>query len=158
MVGVRSEEHTSELQSRQYLHSVPTRRSSDLGRNRARRGVSRVRSGELCDRRDHSHGWRCRSGDLSGTLRVFSHDRLVQVRALIGTIAAAMSELRTWWVLDRKSTRLNSSHANISTLSLHDALPISEEIARVAVFLASDQASYVTGAIIPMDGGAGAVI
>src|SRR5947209_555621 len=28
--------------------------------------------------------------------------------------------------LDRKSTRLNSSHANISTLSLHDALPISK--------------------------------
>src|SRR5947209_2395525 len=26
---------------------------------------------------------------------------------------------------DRKSTRLNSSHANISSLSLHDALPIS---------------------------------
>src|SRR5947209_8559551 len=26
----RSEEHTSELQSRQYLHSFPTRRSSDL--------------------------------------------------------------------------------------------------------------------------------
>src|SRR5438105_11296564 len=32
-----------------------------------------------------------------------------------------------------------------------------EEIARVAVFLASEQASYVTGAIVPMDGGAGAV-
>jgi len=27
-------------------------------------------------------------------------------------------------LLDRKSTRLNSSHAEISTLSLHDALPI----------------------------------
>src|ERR1035437_2634765 len=27
---LRSEEHTSELQSRQYLHSFPTRRSSDL--------------------------------------------------------------------------------------------------------------------------------
>src|SRR5947209_6603916 len=27
---VRSEEHTSELQSRQYLNSFPTRRSSDL--------------------------------------------------------------------------------------------------------------------------------
>src|ERR1035437_9421152 len=27
----RSEEHTSELQSRRYLHSFPTRRSSDLG-------------------------------------------------------------------------------------------------------------------------------
>src|ERR1035437_3978942 len=28
----RSEEHTSELQSRRYLHSFPTRRSSDLQR------------------------------------------------------------------------------------------------------------------------------
>src|ERR1035437_4084849 len=28
--GERSEEHTSELQSRRYLHSFPTRRSSDL--------------------------------------------------------------------------------------------------------------------------------
>src|SRR5882672_9504026 len=30
---------------------------------------------------------------------------------------------------DRKSTRLNSSHTEIYTLSLHDALPISMEIA-----------------------------
>ena len=33
-----------------------------------------------------------------------------------------------------------------------------EEVARVALFLASDRASYVTGAIVPMDGGANAVI
>ena len=33
-----------------------------------------------------------------------------------------------------------------------------EEVAQVALFLASDTASYVTGAIIPMDGGAAAVI
>lgn len=33
-----------------------------------------------------------------------------------------------------------------------------EEVARVALFLASDEASYVTGALIPMDGGSAAVI
>jgi NAD(P)-dependent dehydrogenase (short-subunit alcohol dehydrogenase family) len=33
-----------------------------------------------------------------------------------------------------------------------------EEVAQVAVFLASPQASYVTGAIVPMDGASTAVI
>ncbi|MGH6894451.1 MAG: SDR family oxidoreductase [Dongiaceae bacterium] len=33
-----------------------------------------------------------------------------------------------------------------------------EDIARVALFLASDLAAYVTGAIIPMDGGLNPII
>jgi NAD(P)-dependent dehydrogenase (short-subunit alcohol dehydrogenase family) len=32
-----------------------------------------------------------------------------------------------------------------------------EEVAQVALFLASDRASYVTGAIVALDGGSGAV-
>src|SRR5579875_953786 len=38
-----------------------------------------------------------------------------------------------WWKSDRKSTRLNSSHTVIYTLSLHDALPISKQAAEVDV-------------------------
>src|SRR5476649_184983 len=37
--------------------------------------------------------------------------------------------------LDRKSTRLNSSHTVIYTLSLHDALPISFEVRQLGVAL-----------------------
>src|ERR1044072_3633757 len=40
---------------------------------------------------------------------------------LLSESAESHSEL---WTLDRKSTRLNSSHTDIYTLSLHDALPI----------------------------------
>ena len=46
--------------------------------------------------------------------------------------------------------------------SFEESIPLGRiahprEIAQVALFLASDRASYVTGAIVPMDGGAGAV-
>src|SRR5947209_5321978 len=40
--GLRSEEHTSELQSRQYLPSFPTRRSSDLKLGTTERGRKRL--------------------------------------------------------------------------------------------------------------------
>src|ERR1035437_2885461 len=38
---IRSEEHTSELQSRQYLHSLPTRRSSDLVFNSMKEAINK---------------------------------------------------------------------------------------------------------------------
>src|SRR5947209_1822417 len=120
----RSEEHTSELQSRQYLHSFPTRRSSDLGPHDIRTRRLHPAFHEYSDAchcpvscpghclrsdqglRSHRCGWNdlARAGCLDGNS---------------GKHAAGVHRLR-----DRKSTRLNSSHANIFTLSLHDALPI----------------------------------
>ena len=44
--------------------------------------------------------------------------------------------------------------AAVNGLTLFGRIAKPEEVARVAVFLASDEASYVTGAIIPIDGGA----
>src|SRR3712207_775004 len=120
----RSEEHTSELQSRQYLPSSPTRRSSDLrrccrqtrppapraagsprpcpGRGRRRRGCRRPR----CPRRRRAARRAGPSWPSSTTART------------------RRSPSRPWPSRDRKSTRLNSSHANIYPLPLHDALPI----------------------------------
>jgi len=53
-----------------------------------------------------------------------------------------------------ESELLARSQANIPLRRYGTA----EEVARVAVFLASEQASYVTGAIVPMDGGNSSVI
>src|SRR3712207_708059 len=128
----RSEEHTSELQSRQDLHSFPTRRSSDLaervpGGLAALRGLRRVAPG-------------LRSGPARGELpqrlplsgdgvqrlhRRGHHGWGVRARQRAGHTLHAGFE-------DRKSTRLNSSHAKIYTLSLHDALPISQNACLVA--------------------------
>src|SRR5476649_1935120 len=52
------------------------------------------------------------------------------------------------WTRDRKSTRLNSSHTEIYTLSLHDALPIS------ALSKAIDNVANSHGAAsVPLGGG-----
>src|SRR5260221_580084 len=120
----RSEEHTSELQSHRDLHSFPTRRSSDLspefsGERFAQRGPHRR------DRKGRHHPRRppcvCR--------RVYSNQAARRVRRASASLRNNQHQLCQWQPvpqphLDRKSTRLNSSHTEIYTLSLHDALPI----------------------------------
>ena len=59
--------------------------------------------------------------------------------------------------------RMTGRTADELLASVQERLPLRrlaqpEEIAEVALFLASNRASYVTGAIVPMDGGASAVI
>src|ERR1044072_1474408 len=46
--------------------------------------------------------------------------------ALASVGALVLATAVAWLALDRKSTRLNSSHTDIYTLALHDALPIYE--------------------------------
>src|SRR3712207_4159930 len=120
----RSEEHTSELQSRRDLHAVPTRRSSDLIFKshildvRAFSGVNLT----------HSAGYETVNAlnRIAETMRGWQKTSRLQVE----TISVQERERRRRPKRaeenqkDRKSTRLNSSHAEIYTLSLHDALPI----------------------------------
>src|SRR4030095_6511675 len=49
----------------------------------------------------------------------------LRVRALVWVRWPRTGRFLRWRSPDRKSTRLDSSHTEISTLSLHDALPIS---------------------------------
>ena len=60
---------------------------------------------------------------------------------------AKMTGLAAQAILERQQARIPLQR-----------LATPEEVAQVALFLASSQSSYVTGAIIPMDGGASAVI
>src|SRR3712207_5360024 len=124
MAANRSEEHTSELQSRQYLHSFPTRRSSDLHPRGPGAGVAAHHPGRHTGAagplvpgagpRRAAHRVRPDRG-RSGLRRRRHADDGPQGRRRLR---------HRWRQTDRKSTRLNSSHANIYTLSLHDALPI----------------------------------
>src|SRR5260221_385500 len=120
----RSEEHTSELQSHRDLHSFPTRRSSDLkpGHQLA------AQTGEFPAQRDDF----AREA-LQG--RFVHHPLLEQRVAGAKRLGVALELRKICWLrlgqqqvhippADRKSTRLNSSHTEIYTLSLHDALPI----------------------------------
>src|SRR5260221_156625 len=127
-VPPRSEEHTSELQSHRDLHSFPTRRSSDLQRTRnpdqppdrppdppavPRRFLQRRARG-------HPH----RVAEPRSRCRHRRPDRHLGCPVRVGHSLQWPHRCRQ----DRKSTRLNSSHTEIYTLSLHDALPISSEL------------------------------
>src|SRR5438045_3014163 len=120
----RSEEHTSELQSLRHLHSFPTRRSSDLrGRYETPNRISPPfgkNSAEFAPKASRSAACRTRR-----RCRTRPSESLGYRPPAAPEDCACSSDrdLRTGRT-DRKSTRLNSSHLGISTLSLHDALPI----------------------------------
>src|SRR5947207_437215 len=120
----RSEEHTSELQSHSDLYSFPTRRSSDLRSGGIQRHVSRLGFAAV--------SWRAAYRRIPPRRRTVFFP--VRPRPELAGWLRAVSRLSAAqrgheFVVfrphqDRKSTRLNSSHTVICTLSLHDALPI----------------------------------
>src|SRR5690348_10721176 len=120
----RSEEHTSELQSPVHLHSSPTRRSSDLDIHQS--------AGRLLG----LYGEQCQVPSAAARrpslepVRVYENGASRRVRHLqratrcVGLSYGSERAVQSHLQQDRKSTRLNSSHPSISTLPLHDALPI----------------------------------
>src|SRR5436190_1288128 len=125
LVDERSEEHTSELQSHSDLHSFPTRRSSDLYLNlnffilRAAFFLGFfIIASQLLRRFSVRQD---KDGNPQFTIRL----RKVAFASLPLFALCLTFGAFDWLMRDRKSTRLNSSHTVIYTLSLHDALPIS---------------------------------
>src|SRR5947207_3446893 len=120
----RSEEHTSELQSHSDLHSFPTRRSSDLATAGAGGALDRP-AGDAERARvgggRHAHRRARAAHRASGGCGAGSGGAGRSGSPACGAGAAGEHPPGD---LDRKSTRLNSSHTVIYTLSLHDALPI----------------------------------
>src|SRR5690349_5887715 len=121
---IRSEEHTSELQSRSVLHSFPTRRSSDLSFKSTVYNVfayysrATIRSTLPQIRRSK---WHCSRGWSGRALSRWAGSGSASWRAAKSVNFICLSHSGS---SDRKSTRLNSSHVAFCILSLHDALPI----------------------------------
>src|SRR5436190_1387116 len=120
----RSEEHTSELQSHSDLHSFPTRRSSDLSalQTSQRAGHDYV-LGEALKTWQWWALWMLLFLNTCAGIAVISQEAPIfqELTKVSAVVAGSMVGIAS---LDRKSTRLNSSHTVIYTLSLHDALPI----------------------------------
>src|SRR5260221_332366 len=144
----RSEEHTSELQSHRDLHSFPTRRSSDLDPlTETSRGGSSPTSPSV-----QKHYPRV----LQGLCRCLLRRGLRPPPPLqsMGPCHRAPPQCQTPQredvppLTDRKSTRLNSSHTEIYTLSLHDALPILTPSQRLAEE-AQAQRAHLSRSTIP---------
>src|SRR5947207_2043539 len=120
----RSEEHTSELQSHSDLHSFPTRRSSDLSPGRSVKPCERTATHSSTGKIIFEVWLDCRVSPFTRSAIASAWgsgiSSAVTSAGPIGQKVSRDFPLNQ----DRKSTRLNSSHTVIYTLSLHDALPI----------------------------------
>jgi 3-oxoacyl-[acyl-carrier protein] reductase len=61
---------------------------------------------------------------------------------------------RIGWIAERLGVSFEDALRNRERVSLLNRLGTAEEVANVAVFLASERASFVTGTTIEVDGGA----
>src|SRR5260221_169142 len=129
MGTVRSGEHTSGLQSHRDLHSFPTRRSSDLHKVRYPRTHEVPRTSFLGHRLGARRCMRRRGAWPRARLRHRLRRRWGRRDGRQPLPRRRPRAADRWARSDPESTRLDFSHTEIYTLSLHDALPISTRYA-----------------------------
>ena len=144
------------------LHPSAGRDRQADGRARARAIVNIIGMGGKVGRPVHVPGGAANAALMLATtgLAAAYGPKGVRVNAINpgGTMTGRVQEgLQAEARMSGLGARARSSRAREARIPLR-RLGTPEEVAQVALFLASTQASYVTGAIVPMDGGAASVI
>ena len=143
-----------------YIHPIDRRAEAD-GRARTRRVVNIIGMGGKVANPVHLPGGAANAALMLATtgLAAAFGPRGVRINGINpgGTLTGRVQQglaVEAKMTGDRSRELLTQQQAKIPL----GRLGTPEEVARVALFLASDAASYVTGAIVPMDGGANPVI
>lgn len=82
---------------------------------------------------------------------------LAQYNVRVNAIAPGAIETNIWNVTDLSAEDAQKHRDNIASGIPFKRFGRPEEVAQVALFLASDKASYVSGSIYAVDGGSGAL-
>ena len=142
-----------------------TLRSSIRITNKVLPSMKKMRSGRIINLSSYSVKQPMNSMILSNSIRLAAlgwsktlSNELARFNILVNTICTGWTKTnRVEALLENRATERGASRAEIEK-SITSSIPlgrmaIPEEIASVALFLASPSASYITGAAIPVDGG-----
>ena len=155
-----------QIEDEKWLHAFETTlRSSIRITNKVLPSMKKMRSGRIINLSSYSVKQPMNSMILSNSIRLAAlgwsktlSNELARFNILVNTICTGWTKTkRVEDLLENRATERGASRAEIEK-SITSSIPlgrmaIPEEIAAVALFLASPSASYITGAAIPVDGG-----